>query len=681
MLRGILCLFMMITMLTAASAETVTLLADFEDGLGDWTTEGDAFGTSPVEGDRWQRRGIGEFFADSLFGGEHRTGILRSPEFLCPDIVVFVANGWDLRDGSGGRNFYRLRLRDGTLIAESRPPLCSGRFVEMRWSVTEHKGKPVHIEVVDEAADGSFAWLAIDEVRLIDLGPLVPVEDSDLYAVDGSEQARRIAVGGVNFALWNGPPVYRNTTHEITLNCPVQELYLLGHLSTYDVGGPSWPVHNDFTRDFTVQQMIGDKAGELRIEYADGAQTVIPLIFGFTMWWDKPWRDNREPIQSVESARDAFEASCHLREVVLDDGSLRFISAIPCEGKTVTRLVLVDSDAKAGCPAFWGLSVRTGKPAPGMLGLEHHAYDEDWLNANRLSDSVVEDDAYLPALRRLKSEIGMTDADMPASVPQDIPAGFTGPRMTLTGGVFGDILTNAYYHTVHSAATASIRADGYIHCAPPDMPDYNAYNSIGTYQVISRGAGSSWTRGYEYLRDLAAWGYVDEVTRGIDWTDSKLWYYPEKCPLRFERDGKKLPWPAHWATTADWPPADLTPGHNEIPGDENDGHALTMMMRYSAWLGTGKDIEWLSARWKPLSAAAEWLCFVLDYTGQDVLYCESEGTAYGAGFDRNAEKPYDTYPHYDIFTNVLGMLALRQSADMAGVAAVGGYGAGPWALC
>ncbi len=650
---------------TAQAAETVRVLADFEDGLGGWTAEGDAFGVSAVEGDRWQRRGEGGFFADSLHRSEQATGILRSPEFPCPDEVRFLANGWDRRDGSGGRNFYRLRLSDGTAIAESGPPLCTGRFVPMRWQVTEHKGKPVRIEVVDGAADGSFAWLAIDAVELVDLGALVPADQSDLYAVGAQAEAGRVWGPGWSFATWPEPPRYDKATHAIALDCPVSEVYLLGHVSTFDRGCPPWPWHTDFTRDFTRQQMIGDQVGEVRIEYSDGTATVVPLIFGFTMWWDKPWRENREPIASREAARRAFEASCHLKEVTMADGGSRYVSAIACGGKTVRRVVFVDSPAKEGCPAFWGMSVRTDRPGEGMLRLAHHARDGEWLEAHRITGERLAGQGHLTALRALKSEIGMTDADLPETVAPDVPEGFRGPRMTLTGGVSGDILTNAYLHTTHSAASRSIREDGYIYCAPPDRPDYNAYDSIGTYQVISRGASSSWTRGYEYIRDLAAWGYVDEVTRAVDWADTCLYYYPRECELRYERDGEKVPWPAHWATMADHPEGTLRPGNNEIPGDENDGHALTMMMRYAAWVALGRDTDWLRARWQPAVNAAEWLCFVLDYTGQDVLYCESEGTCYGAGFDAKAERPYDAYPHYDIFTNVLGALALRQSADMA----------------
>jgi len=649
---------------TACSAEDITVFADFEHGLGDWTTGGEAFGVSPRAGDRWGRFSEGEFFADSLAKAEHLTGVLRSPQFTCPDEVRFVTNGWDLRDGSGGRNFYRLLLGDGTIIAQSTPPLTTGGFREMRWRVTRWKGQPVRIEVVDGAADGSFAWLAIDHVRLVDLGPLVPADQTDLYAVRATD-ATPIEAAGLAFSPWPSPPDYTNGQYEIALGCRASELFLLGHVSTHDHGCAPWPEHNDFTRDFTRQQMIGDEIGKLRIEYADGSATEVPLIFGFTAWWDGPWRENQEPIRSNPEARAAFEASCHLRQVTLDDGALRFVSAIACEDKPITRVVLVDSPTKAGCPAFWGLSVRAKQPSPEMTPLPHHAYDDRWLSAHRISGRMLDDEAFRGPLAALKSRIGMSDVDLPTSVARNVPRGFRGPRFTLTGSVLADILTNAYSHTTHSAATASIREDGYIYCAPPNMPDYNAYDSIGTYQVISRGATSSWTRGYEYLRDLAAWGYVDVVTRAIDWADSKLWYYEKDCPARFTWQGEQRPWPAHWATMADHPPADTDPGQNEIPGDENDGHALTMMMRYSAWLSTGKDPAWLRQRWEPAIAAAEWLCFVLDYTGQDVLYCESEGTCYGLGFDRDAENPYDTYPHYDIFTNVLGCLALRQYAEMA----------------
>ena len=52
---------LMLLAVVAGAAEHITLLSDFEDGLGAWRTEGDAFGVSVVAGDRWQRRGSGRF--------------------------------------------------------------------------------------------------------------------------------------------------------------------------------------------------------------------------------------------------------------------------------------------------------------------------------------------------------------------------------------------------------------------------------------------------------------------------------------------------------------------------------------------------------------------------------------------------------------------------------------------
>ncbi|HOX39192.1 MAG TPA: hypothetical protein PL033_14500 [Candidatus Brocadiia bacterium] len=650
--------------LCAADEEIV--FADFENGLGGWITEGDAFGISAKDGDKWDRSSEGRFFADSLHVGEPQTGVLRSPTFKCPDEIRFLANGWDRREGNGGRNFYRLRLADGTLIAQSGTPCQTGPFVEMRWQTTQHKDKEAFIEVVDGAAEGAFSWLAIDNVRFVDKGPLIPVGQSDLYAIGAGYERPAAECAGIAFALWPSHPIYDNGSHTIPINCRLSEIFLYGHISTYDFGCAHWGAHTDFTRDFGKQQMIGDRAGEIVIRYEDGSETAVPLIFGFTLWWDVPWRGNPEPIRSNTDARLAFESACKLKETFGEGEARRFVSAIACEDKVCESVTFIDSPTKDGCPRFDAMSVRTNEPVDGMTRLAHHAFDEKWLEKNRITADLLTSRRYLDDLKRLKSEIGMSDSDLPESLPIDVPDGFTGPRMTLKGGIFADILTSAYYHTVHSAATLSIRKDGYVHCAPPDMPDYNAYNSIGTYQTISRGAGSSWTRGYEYLRDLAEWGYTNELTRAIDWMDSCLYYYPEKSPARFERDGKQIPWPAHWATTADHPPATAeAEGCNEIPGDENDGHALTMMLRYSTWLATGKSETWLRQRWKPAIDAAEWLCFVLDYTRQDALYCESEGTCYGVGFDRNKPKPYDAYPHYDIFTNVLGELALRQYADMA----------------
>lgn len=108
---------------------------------------------------------------------EQGTGTFRSPEFTVQgDAIVFVANGWDSREGGLGQSKFVLRLaKDGSVVRESAPPQ-QDPFAPTSWYVSDLRGRKVYFEAIDNVSGPGFAWVGLSSVVENSLD--VPAESS-----------------------------------------------------------------------------------------------------------------------------------------------------------------------------------------------------------------------------------------------------------------------------------------------------------------------------------------------------------------------------------------------------------------------------------------------------------------------------------------------------------------------
>ncbi len=131
-----------------------------------------------------------------------------------------------------------------------------------------------------------------------------------------------------------------------------------------------------------------------------------------------------------------------------------------------------------------------------------------------------------------------------------------------------------------------------------------------------------------------------------------------------------------------------------IGNEEMDGHGATVTARWSAWRLMGSPAgDWLmkpredvygKSRWDSTRDCAEFICWLMDYTGRDVIYSEGESTGWGGHVNLHRcppgmpEQPasveerhkkyaeanmYEVYPSYMCYT---GLRCAAQMADAAG---------------
>jgi fructan beta-fructosidase len=126
---------------------------DFENSFDGWTIEGDAFGTTPVNGSLPNQQTVngytGNGYASSYHSGDASTGKMISKSFIVTNRFVNFLMG-----GGSGTGTKLSVIADGQEIASATAP---ANLETLRWmgiDVSGAIGKTAHIEIVDAATAG-----------------------------------------------------------------------------------------------------------------------------------------------------------------------------------------------------------------------------------------------------------------------------------------------------------------------------------------------------------------------------------------------------------------------------------------------------------------------------------------------------------------------------------------------
>jgi fructan beta-fructosidase len=165
------CLLLLLSMLGApprVCADDDILIADFEAAdYGDWTVEGEAFGTAPAKGTLPGQMHVsgfeGERLVNSFLGGDKSTGKLTSPEFTIQrDYLKFLIGG----GGHPGKTCMNLLIDGQVVLSAAGPNLQPGgsEFLNWEnWDVKPYRGKTAVLQIVD-AASGGWGHINVDQI-------------------------------------------------------------------------------------------------------------------------------------------------------------------------------------------------------------------------------------------------------------------------------------------------------------------------------------------------------------------------------------------------------------------------------------------------------------------------------------------------------------------------------------
>ncbi len=454
----------------------------------------------------------------------------------------------------------------------------------------------------------------------------------------------------------------------IPIGCQCERLFFLGLINCgWDCGQAHWSSHHAVYPSPEHDLAIGDEIGRILLHYGDGSVDTVPLVLGFTAWWYHQWWVGREkfPIPVTEPFASRPDLMRTLREALYlhedlddahrwDDPLRHFYLVYLPKYRPLDWLELVDNPARAGRPGISALTVQcTARVSHGVPLVDAHV--PAVAVARSLSADDLDRSRWWPGVERLRRALYTSIGDLPDDPQPYCPPGWRGPRVEFGGGALGRMLSNIWTANLDDIDRKCFPETGEFRESRKDSPWYGGYSGIGTWAPLGIYHPGVYARSAEHIATLPL-RLIDDPTRRtrfVDYCDRWLYFFrantdPAKGPPNPPQDGgwwdpARYPKdaPPHWTFVLNAPGGG---GHhgplNDIPGtEEMAGHGSVIIARYVAWRHHGSPTEaWLTAprthvydksRWESTVDACEFIPWLIDYTGMDVIYSEGEETGWG----------------------------------------------------
>ena len=440
----------------------------------------------------------------------------------------------------------------------------------------------------------------------------------------------------------------------------VSKLYFLGMIHKVDIANGSWYAKKN---DNGYSHFIGDTAGDIVITYQNNKQVTLPLIFGFNLWYGRPWdmlwfqypkgsteTSDKENFDSTLFSGDPEPRKIIANTVCLTDGTrligsrssnTRFIFSLDMENTRVKSIEIKGVDDMYGIPLISAITIETESPSTILATLP------DISNSKPVTKPVtvqyIINGKYKPSIEKLKRAIYSFKDELPKLKEPEIPVGYFGPQYNFKGTQ--EAVYAATYLFRNGPECGAKIADNGTTCSSSLARSRTLRYTLGTgiwigikplfgniqnwfhlYQTKSPGelpgAGNAWARGIgELMREAMAVGYGKFINTYTNWLDSTL--FTDSYPPHWSRiPGKGTNTGAYKVRKV----GDVIEEGNR----ENDGHGICMMGRYMAYHWQGHPTSWNEEHWEATKAAVNWIQWQLDtdtiFPGKriDLLYTESE---------------------------------------------------------
>lgn len=449
---------------------------------------------------------------------------------------------------------------------------------------------------------------------------------------------------GVPF-LEAAPPAPAGGSVHVEVEGRVRRIFLVG--MTESAGVRAWADPNDES----VRYFVGDKLGDIRLVYVDGATQTFPLILGESVWWGGLFYQHPNPFPTDPHLRNALELSLRLYPAApVEDG--RYVAVIVPQAAPLQRIEIDSSALKKGSVAVAGITVECAEddaitgpnvPAAGNPSAEIL----DFARQKPLRQEGTDEDGAQQRLDTLCRALYTSDAQFQRAVPVQVPEGFSGPTVTFRGTVYSTILENAFYANVQDML-AKIDADGMYHTSTSGAVSWG-YVGFGTFREnVGMYYRGSWSRDMgRALQELSELGYTQKTSASADYCFRMARRWEEQPALKYR--GQFLP--RHWSRIMNDP--------DPMAALEHDGHGLIALSLYKLWRRLPDRDAWLRSCWTDVKAAGDWIPWQFDHpeiSGAADWVLSSTGEA--AGGHENS-KSFALYP------DVACMTALEALAQMA----------------
>jgi len=430
-----------------------------------------------------------------------------------------------------------------------------------------------------------------------------------------------------------------------------KKIFLLGLIETQRPSAWSSPL------TYASRYIVGDNLGTIRLLYADGSSQDYPLILGESVWWGLPFYQAREPFPTDARLRHAFAQSLRLYPAApADDGN--YVAVIAPKNSPLASIEITNSPEKHGSVAVSGITVEIAPDAriPGALPIAAGDLTPDFrkfIAEKTLRPAGADEAGSKARLRDLSDAFYSTDADFKQPIPAEIPAGYSGPRVTFKGGNYAAALQNAFYANVEDMLD-KIDADGTYHTSTRNALSWagdprSAGGEFGTFRKdVGVYYGDAWSRDLgRSLQELTELGFLGKTAPTADFAFRSARTWLQNPSLNY----KGVLLPPHWNRVINRP--------DFAQPFENDGHGLIALFIYKLWQRIPGRDAWLRARWTDVKYAGDWIPWQFDHA--DVTDAK-DGVLFTTG-ESAAGKGYSVYPDAVCMT---ALEALAQMADSIG---------------
>ncbi len=714
-------LILLIT-LTAYADKTIEnekLLRFPEGSLKGWTIIGDDIWTVKENPDK----SVVGYYVESLTKkGESATGILRSKPFIInKETQRFTISGWDgKKKGQNDANLNFVVLRsypDGKLLRKTHVP-GGNDLIEIRWDTSSLLDKKVYLEVVDnnpKLNPGGFAWIGFANYRQQEPEFMHdPVSTDDLYALKIDSNAVNVTCRTVPFLAAHPSErgqtkrVVKNNDEIIPVNADAETVYLLGMMNWgFDNGLAHWGEHPELFEKRKDQIQIGSQIGKIEIAYNDGTVDSVPVIMGATAWFVEQWsyapkhmymKPVKEPFSSRPEYQKILEKAFKIKEgadpATDETKHKHYFLSVKVRNKKIREIRVIDDGFLRGKPLVSAVTIKTDNPAEHLKPFGKRRVDSSDLEAAISSKDKHNWDKDLKALSNC---LYTSEEDIPEKVELiDFPKDFQAAIIRFKGDNFADMLSNMWVANLMNMDKKFESDTGYFRETAPDSPFYGGYNGCGSWVPAGIYSEGAFSRTSDHYVTLALRCIEDKkrITNYVDFADNWFYFYrsdhdPNNGPPNEGLDIERYPddAPGHWAFVMNGPLA-IPLEINEVHGcEELDGHGATAIARWYAWKLLGKPTDdWLTkprddvygkSRWDTTKEAAEFICWLMDYTAMDVVWSESEFTGWAGGGvcipdgmkdETDPEKIRKNYANsdmYQIYPSFACLTGLKCSADIA----------------
>jgi len=417
-------------------------------------------------------------------------------------------------------------------------------------------------------------------------------------------------------------------------------LYFSGGKDSLDRGCPYWGIEKS-----NEIMLIGDCAGEILIEYDNKIIDSIPLIYGYTIWWDKAWsQDFKEPFTNESIASKLMQETLFLKNAY--DGTFPYLMKIKLRDIPIKNIKYYSNPLKNGIwlePKLKFDFILSGNEELCKVASEFDiSGDELFFDFHTILSSNPYPSYIQSNLEQIRKILYTFESDIEQAKPFDIPKDYNGTTVIFTGEPEANIISNVFHYNLIDQINR-VLPNGFISESGAGAILYN-HCGIGTWAYnIGAYAEHFYTRnnGVCLLSDL---NYLELCNKVLNYLDEAMMFFPRNYPS-LQLCGQIIP--GHLTVVAQDPlfySNYLPPNGSWAPnytyekfGDhfkdfgnpETDGHGYSMISHWKTWVKSGRQNNWVLERWQYIKEAAEYIKWHLDnpersFSQFGLLYAESE---------------------------------------------------------